>query len=173
MRPSVRCTRSLWLAAGIAVLSCSDSLGPPSSAGAPFLSATIQGAVWRVDTTDYLAADIGADSTVLIYGSELPPRYPRKIIALLLTRDSTGRYVLTDIRTGSWGGLASIPFGGATAQEFDTDSTHLGLAVLAVRDTVSHTLTGTFSFRAIDYASGSVAAVNDGRFRLHYSTAGP
>jgi hypothetical protein len=155
-----------------ALLSCSDSLSPPALTGPPILRANINGVPWSVDSTDYLVVAEGLDSSLFILVGQLPVSYPRQMIGFFLPKDSVGPYSLADFRTSAGAGFLSIPYSGGPSDEFDTDSTHLGVATVAARDTASRVITGTFSFQASNHRTGAVVAVV-GSFRLKYTPATP
>ncbi len=155
------------------VVGCADTTGP-SLDGAPFVTATIDGTRWTMDTNGDAFAELTPDSTFAVWGTRtdvLGNNQEALGFQVGHFHATTGTYTLSYDRDPSNIGSYTMYLdqSGSDVRIFATPwADRIGQVRITAVDAARHVVAGTFTFSALQLGGTAVLQVTEGSFRVQY-----
>ncbi len=169
----MNCRRALLLLGlWTAGVSCGDS-GGPNGSGAPFFTATLDGAAWVPDTSLGILSGLSPDSgTLNLIAARLVPGEDQTITIAIRDFPRLGAIALSDT-TGPATGVVGIIYTNSPtlpppSTTYLSTAQEPGLLRITSHNQTDSTVAGTFAFTAVTSPDTAPHLTVSGSFRLRY-----
>lgn len=170
----MNCRRALLiLCVGTAGVSCGDS-GGPNGSGAPFFTASVDGAAWVPDTTMGILFGLSPDSGSLnLVAVRLVPGQGQTITLAIRDFPTLGAMALSDISGPATGVVDFVDTNSPTlpppSTTYLSTAQEPGLLRITAHNKADSTVAGTFAFTAVTSPDTAPHLTVSGSFRLRYT----